>query len=93
MSAHYPQLDSSFVTANDLPESDDDRTCPFCGKEFDDDARARAFYLRHLADCKDEFEGQATLEAFGASCPETTGATDEQVRRWIEAIEDEDPEL
>jgi hypothetical protein len=88
MSAYYPTGKSCFVTASDLSESPDERTCPFCGREFDDDGRARAFYLRHTASCKEEFEGQATLEAFGASCP-SGDATDAQVRRAIEATERE----
>ena len=86
MSAYYPQADRCFVTASDLPDSNDERTCPFCKRRFDEDGRARAAYLRHVADCKDEFEGQSTLEAFGASCPRGD-ATDEQVRRAIESIE------
>lgn len=88
MSAYYPTDKSCFVTASDLSESDDERTCPYCGKEFDDDGRARAFYLRHMAQCKEEFEGQATLDVFGFSCP-SGDATDAQVRRAIEATERE----
>jgi hypothetical protein len=86
MSTYYPPDKSCFVTASDLSDPDDERTCPYCGKDFDHDGRARAFFLRHTAACKDEFEGQATLEAFGASCP-SGEATDAQVRRAIEQTE------
>ena len=92
MSAYHPHEDSSFVTASDLANnSSDGRTCPFCHKSYDDDGRARAAYLRHIAECKEDFEGQSSLEAFGAECPDQDGATDEQVRTAIEAIEEEEP--
>lgn len=88
MSAYNFPEERCFVTASDLPESTDERECPFCGKRFDDDGRARAFYLRHIADCKDDFEGQSTLGAFGISTPNGE-ATDAQVRHAIETMEAE----
>lgn len=86
MSAYYPTQDSVFVTASDLPETTDERTCPFCGKDFDEDGRARAAYLRHTAECKSDFEGQATLEAYGVDCPRGE-ATDSKVAHAIEELE------
>jgi hypothetical protein len=88
MIANYLPQERCFVTASDLSESRDERKCPFCGKRFDEDGRARAAYLRHVADCKQSYEGQATLEAYGAVCP-SGEATDGQVRRAIEALEDD----
>lgn len=43
---------SSFAPANSHKNPSDDRTCPHCGKEYDDDGRARAAFLRHVADCE-----------------------------------------
>jgi hypothetical protein len=64
MSADNPSNHSSFVTASDLSQNEHDsgRTCRFCGKQYDSDGRARAAYLRHVADCKDD--GQTRLFQF-----------------------------
>ena len=86
MSAYPLPDDSCFVTASDLSEPSDERTCPFCGKTFDEDGRARAAYLRHTAECKSDFEGQATLEAYGVNCPRGE-ATDSKVAAAIEELE------
>jgi hypothetical protein len=43
-------------------EQKNGRTCRFCGKSYSDDGRARAAYLRHVADCKDD--GQTRLFQF-----------------------------
>jgi hypothetical protein len=43
-------------------EHDSGRTCRFCGKTYSDDGRARAAFLRHVADCKDD--GQTRLFQF-----------------------------
>lgn len=65
MSAYNPSTDSSFVTAsNKSLAQNDERECPHCGKEYDADGRARAAFIRHVAECRETHEGQASLEAW-----------------------------
>lgn len=61
------------------PEALDSRNCPYCGKCYDYDKRALPAYLEHVADCQDD--EQASLDRW------TGGATDEDVRQAVEAME------
>jgi hypothetical protein len=68
MSADNPANNKEFVTASQLDSNEQDgRECPHCGKQYDSDGRARAAFLRHVAQCDrdpqtrlSEFEGDAS---------------------------------
>ena len=78
MSAYNSPELSGFVRASSL-DSRGERVCPQCGKQYDDDGRARAAYLRHVADCLEELEKQTSLAEWGAF----GDATDAEVREAI----------
>lgn len=76
MSAETPADLKGYVTADQLDSNEQDgRECPTCGKTYSSDGRARAAYLRHVAEC--DRDPQTRLSEW------TGDATDLEVRRAI----------